>query len=104
MMFGNENEVAAVNLAKGGNRLLSLTNKRLESTINALGRVNLILKSYKTRMVEIVNDDATTFDWNRGGGWLRSNLIDRERKKFGLNDTHGVRVYYYGLGQIKPVR
>ena len=100
MMFARENEITPVNLLNGGNLIESIWNKRLESTIYALGRVNLILRSFETLNVNVVNDEATIYDWNRGGGWPRKSLIDRERKKFGLNDSHGFRVFYYGTGKL----
>jgi len=74
---------------------------KLEGTVYALGRVNMILLD-NSGSVKIVNDEATDYDWNRGGGWPRSYLIDRERKNEGLNDTHGFKTFYYGTGHLRP--
>lgn len=66
----------------------------------------MILTNRDARSVSIVNDynlpanRATDYDWNRGGGFLRSTLIDAERSRTGLNDTHGFRVFYYGSGTL----
>lgn len=100
MMFANENEITPVNLYNAGNLVPLGLNKRLESTVYALGRVNLILRDRKSLSVEVVNDDATVYDWNRGGGKVRTWAIDRERKKYGLDDSHGFKIYYYGQGKL----
>lgn len=100
MMFANENEITPVNLYNAGNLDPLGLNKRLESTVYALGRVNLILRDRNSLSVEVVNDDATIYDWNRGGGKIRTAAIDRERRKFGLDDSHGFKIYYYGQGKL----
>ena len=48
-----------------------------------------------------VNDEATDYDWNTGGGSWRSFFINLERKRTGLNDTHGFKVFYYGTGHLE---
>ncbi|MBS1761164.1 MAG: hypothetical protein JST23_13685, partial [Bacteroidetes bacterium] len=100
MMFAKENEITPVNLFNPGNLDPLGLNKRLESTVYAMGRINLILRSRENLSVEVVNDDAAIYDWNRGGGKVRSWLIDKERQKFGLDDRHGFKIYYYGLGYL----
>lgn len=100
MMVAKEDEITPVNLYHAGNLDPFGLNKRLKSTVYALGRVNLIMRDFESLSVEVVNDDATTYDWNRGGGAVRTKLIDNERKKYGLNDTHGFKIYYYGLGTL----
>lgn len=67
----------------------------------ALGRVNMILLNRDTREVKIVNDDATDYDWNTGGGPWRSLFINLERIRTELNDSHGFKVFYYGIGHLK---
>ncbi len=91
-----------------GNFLESSTNATLRATVYALGRVDMTLLD-NNGSVSIVNDfnksfnRATDYDWNRGGGFPRSQLIDYERRRAGLNDTHGFRTFYYGTGKLRPV-
>jgi RHS repeat-associated protein len=91
----------AVNLFSGSNTAESSFNSTLRSTVYALGRVNLILTNRDQRTVTVVNDEATDYDWNRGGGVTRSAFIDAERRRTGLNDTHGFRTFYYGQGRLR---
>ena len=35
-----------------------------------------------------------------GGGLIRTSLIDYERLRNGLDDRHGFRVRYYGVGTL----
>ena len=71
------------------------------NVVYALGRVNMILLNRDKREVKIVNDDATDYDWNTGGGSWRSFFINLERKRTGLNDAHGFKAFYYGVGHLK---
>jgi len=103
--FGNtsasnlvENKAKAVNLFNAGNFAKSAFNSRLRSTIYALGRVNLVLLNSEVGSVKVVNDDAAIYDWNTGGGFIRSSFINTERKRTGLSDEHGFKVFYYGKG------
>lgn len=70
------------------------------NTVYALGRVNMILLNRNSRTVKIVNDEATDYDWNTGGGSWRNFFIDFERKRATLNNTHGFKVFYYGIGRL----
>lgn len=60
-----------------------------------------------TGKVSIFNDynqldnRATDYDWNTGGNIFRDGLIRAERVRAGLNDTHGFRVFYHGIGNLK---
>ena len=90
-----------VNLFTKMNTIESIWNKRLRATVYALGRVNVILQNPVMRTISIVNDKATIYDWNRGGGFIRSNAISLERMRTGLNDSHGFMVYYYGVGILR---
>ncbi|MBP6871378.1 MAG: RHS repeat-associated core domain-containing protein [Bacteroidales bacterium] len=102
--FQNINESTPINLLNAGNFVASAFNKTLESSVYALGRVNMVLQSRESRSVSIVNDynlksdRATDYDWNKGGGIARSTLINAERKLNGLKESHGFRTYYYGNG------
>ena len=84
-----------------------VSNEKLESTVYALGRIYMTLNNKETRNVSIFNDysqkgdRATDYDWNTGGNAVRSYLINRERRKFNLNDNHGFRVYYFGTGTLR---
>ena len=53
------------------------------------------------RTIRIINNKATIYDWNKGGGFVRSSAILLEQLRTGLNDSHGFNVYYYGLGKLK---
>jgi hypothetical protein len=48
-----------------------------------------------------VNNHATDYDWNRGGGKIRDAAIRLERERAGLNDTHGFKTFYYGTGVLR---
>ena len=71
------------------------------NTVYALGRVDMVLINQEQREVKIVNNSATDYDWNTGGETLRDYMIKLERKRAGLNDTHGFKVFYYGSGHLK---
>ena len=60
----------------------------------------MILLDRNKREVKIVNNEATDYDWNTGGGKLRSFFINLERIRTGLNDTHGFKTFYYGIGKL----
>ncbi|MCQ2211682.1 MAG: RHS repeat-associated core domain-containing protein, partial [Paludibacteraceae bacterium] len=105
-MFKNENEVTAVNLfpiksfgdfiEAGKSRI----NEKRYGTVYALGRCNLILLSREDKTVAVVNDEATDYDWNGGGAGHRNSFIQWERNRKGLDDRHGFKVYYYGIGKL----
>jgi hypothetical protein len=94
------NTITPINTLNEGNLKAALTNERVRGTVYALGRVNIILHSRKTGAISIVNDEATDYDWNLGGSSLRRYLIQKERNRTGLNDTHGFKAFYYGTGTI----
>ena len=52
--------------------------------------------------VSIINDSATDYDWNTGGSRLRRILINGERARTGLDDSHGFKVSFYGVGTLNP--
>jgi RHS repeat-associated protein len=99
--FAQLNTKTAVNLFSAGNTFNSTTNGTLRATVYALGRVNMQLIHRANRQVTIVNDDATDYDWNRGGGFVRDNFIKAERARTGINDSHGFKAYYYGVGTLR---
>ena len=41
------------------------------------------------------------YDWNKGGGVIRKNAIKIERKRTGINDSHGFHVKYNGQGYLR---
>ena len=93
-------EDSPINLLNEGNLKNLLINPALRNTVYALGRVNVVLlDSYGH--VNIVNDEATDFDWNKGGGFFRASLILLERIRAGVSDTHGFKTFYYGVGSVK---
>ena len=82
------------NLCKG------LKKGKLQNTVYALGRVDLFLLN-EIGDVEVVNNSATDYDWNAGGGFKRNVLIKCERASNGLSDNHGFKTFYYGTGRVK---
>jgi len=57
-----------------GNLVNSSGNGRLRATVYTLGRVDMYLHD-KAGNVSIVNNSATDYDWNTGGGAMRNTLI-----------------------------
>ena len=110
MDFGelSVNDIGIRNLGKNyktnlytlNNTLKSITDEKLRASVYALGRINIILHNPITGAVSVVNDDATDYDWNKGGGIMRSIAIQLERWRTGLNDSHGFRAIYYGRGYL----
>ncbi|MCK9236028.1 MAG: hypothetical protein M0Q41_13735, partial [Bacteroidales bacterium] len=90
-----------INLLNTGNLASSVGNETLRATVYALGRVDMQLHD-KAGTVSIINNSATDYDWNTGGGALRNSLIKAERARTGLNDSHGFKTYYYGKGSLNP--
>jgi RHS repeat-associated protein len=90
--------ITPVNLFSSANAKASIGNHTLRATVYALGRVNL--KRVHGKLVKVINDDATDYDWNLGGSFKRRAAIRTERFLEGLNDTHGFRAFYYGLGRL----
>ena len=75
---------------------MSLFNKNIRSTTYALGYFNFEY-SEKGTTLNIISNDATDYDWNRGGGSIyRKLFIGIERARTGLGDNHGFKTVYYG--------
>ncbi|GHT74117.1 hypothetical protein AGMMS50262_06460 [Bacteroidia bacterium] len=90
-----------INLFNIANTVESSDNPTLRATVYALGRITMKLENRENKTVSIVNNSATDYDWNRGGGGVRDNFIRAERKRAGLNDSHGFKVFYYGVGKLR---
>ena len=90
-----------VNLFNKENFAESVTNETLRGTVYALGVANLTLTDRDNKTVTVVNDNATDYDWNRGGGAVRDAPIRLERARTGINDTHGFKTFYYGTGVLR---
>ncbi len=90
-----------INLFNPKRMIESIFSPKLRSTLYALGRVNIFLINEEARTVRIVNDEATVYDWNTGGGFTRNLFIKAERLRTGINDTHGFKTFYYGIGRLK---
>jgi hypothetical protein len=99
--FDAVGEPTAINLFNKGNAIESVTNETLRATVYALGAVNLTLTNRDNKTVTVVNDAATDYDWNRGGGAVRDAAIRLERARTGINDTHGFKTFYYGTGVLR---
>lgn len=92
----------AQNLFNNSNILESAFNPTLLASVYALGRINMILTDRRQGTVKIVNDSATDYDWNTGGGAKRNTFITINNAIFGINpQIHGFKVYYYGVGKLK---
>lgn len=90
------------NLFNDANILESAFNPTLLATVYALGRVNMILTDRNRGSVKIVNDEATDYDWNVGGGSRRDTFIQINNKMFGINpQIHGFKTFYYGIGILR---
>ncbi len=62
----------------------------------------MILQNKDTRTVKIVNDSATDYDWNLGGGFMRNTFIKSNNSLTGIDPhKHGFKVYYYGFGTLR---
>ncbi|HMQ09012.1 MAG TPA: RHS repeat-associated core domain-containing protein, partial [Saprospiraceae bacterium] len=93
--------VTAINLFNNENFKESVGNETLRGTVYALGRVDLILTDRENKTIQVVNNSATDYDWNTGGGPVRNAAIKIERARTGLNDTHGFKTFYYGTGILR---
>ena len=90
------------NLFSDKNTFESLVNPELMATVYALGRVNMILTDRNRGTVKIVNDEATDYDWNVGGGSIRNTFIQINNTLFGINpQIHGFKTFYYGIGTLR---
>ena len=104
--FAEENVVTPVNLfpintaGDFWEAFKSRMSEKRYGTVYALGRCNMILRNRNARTVTIVNDEATDYDWNGGGAGYRNDFIEWERKGKGLDDRHGFKVFYYGVGVL----
>lgn len=90
------------NLFSDRNIVESLSNYVLMSTVYALGRVDMILLNRNQGTVRIVNNSATDYDWNVGGGAKRDAFIRTNNKIFNINpNNHGFKTFYYGIGTLR---
>ena len=90
------------NLFSNRNILESVSNPELMATVYALGRVNMVLTNRAQGTVKIVNDSATDYDWNVGGGTKRDSFIRTNNFLFGIDPKiHGFKTYYYGVGTLR---
>ena len=100
--FPTVGEVTPQNLFNNSNILESAYNPVLFATVYALGRVNMILQNKDNGTVKIVNDPATDYDWNVGGGPKRNTFIRVNNWLTGIDpNKHGFKTYYYGVGKLR---
>ena len=101
-----EGYVSPIQLFNLNNAVRSLTNYQLRSTVYALGRIGIILEDATLGTVRIDNDcfmyygRASDYDWNGGGGIIRSTAIKIEKWRANIPNGAGFRVYYYGVGYL----
>ncbi|MBS0027949.1 hypothetical protein ACTJJ0_04755 [Chitinophaga sp. 22321] len=98
--FPSLNTTTPQNLLTGDNFFRSVGNERLRGTVYALGRVDMQLIDREHGLVKIVNNSATDYDWNNGGGTIRNTLIDFERWRADLDTNSGFKAYFYGIGKL----
>ena len=90
------------NLFSNQNIVESISNPELMATVYALGRVDMILTNRAQGTVKIVNNSATDYDWNVGGGSKRNAFIRTNNTLFGINPKiHGFKTFYYGVGKLR---
>ena len=90
------------NLFSNQNIVESISNPELMATVYALGRVDMILTNRAQGIVKIVNNSATDYDWNVGGGSKRNAFIRINNTLFGINPKiHGFKTFYYGVGKLR---
>ncbi|MEA3463003.1 MAG: DUF6443 domain-containing protein [Bacteroidota bacterium] len=89
---------------------VAFNSKASRASTYALGNTQMQLVNSENGTVRLFHD---TYDWDyhnypqelRAAGKLpenrRDKLIYRERQRTGLNDSHGFKVFLYGLGAIK---
>lgn len=94
-----EGSISSINLYSLNN-LPSATKANARSTIYALG-VCSIMPHDNHGTVSVVNNDATDYDWNRGGSFIRDKGILLEKWRANLPDDAG----FYGRGIVrsKPI-
>lgn len=97
----NTGKVYAINMFTQANTIKAISNEKLRATVYALGRANITLDNPVTRSFSVVNNSATDYDWNGGGGFIRNTAIQIEKYRVGLNNSHGFKVYYYEVGHLK---
>jgi RHS repeat-associated protein len=93
------NEVTPVNLLYHTNFASSSS----IATTYALGRTTLKLLN-ENGAVQAVNGTQNIYNWDRGGNTFRRGLIDLERKRTSINDSHGFPLYIYGTGKVKKYK
>lgn len=94
-----EGSISSINLYNFYN-LPSAANLNARSTIYALGLCSIKLHDNQGT-VSVDNDDATDYDWNRGGSFIRDKGILFEKWRADIPDGAGFKVYYYGRGIVK---
>lgn len=100
--FPKEGVSTPQNLFQNSNIIESIGNPELMATIYALGRVDMILTNRSQGTVKIVNNSATDYDWNVGGGTKRNAFIRANNALFGINpQIHGFKTFYYGVGSLR---
>lgn len=100
--FPKTSTVTPQNIFTNSNLVESAINPELMATVYALGRVDMILTDRSKGTVKIVNNSATDYDWNVGGGTKRDAFIRANNLIFGINpNKHGFKTYYYGVGTLR---
>lgn len=109
--FGNLSAGDLIEGVKGNINLFNFvdfTSSKSRATTYALGNTQMKLLNAKTGAVKLYSDG---YDWDyhdknyvesaRPPSSTRDRLIWGERKRAGLNDSHGFHVYMYGIGNLR---
>lgn len=101
----NFNEVGRIepqNLFSNENLAAAAINPFVTATVYALGAVDMILLDRNQKIVQVVNNRATDYDWNTGGSKQRDRFIRTNNFLTGINpQIHGFKTYYYGIGRLR---
>jgi len=92
--------ISPINLLTEENIKNAVGKPMLANTVYALGRVNVILQN-NFGHISIVNDAATDYDWNKGGGFKRNALLFLEGIRTQLPYGSGFKTFYYGVGNVR---
>ncbi len=103
--FPEEGKPFPQNLFTIPNAYWARKNARLLDTVYALGRFDAVLVNREEKSIRIVNSpvsEATDYDWNTGGGFLRNAFIHGNNFILNINpEIHGIKTYYYGTGKLR---
>lgn len=100
--FNEVGKIEPQNLFTNENLAAAAINPFVTATVYALGAVDMILLDRNQRTVQVVNNNATDYDWNTGGSKKRDTFIRINNTLTGISpQIHGFKTYYYGTGRLR---